>query len=278
MIVQVLADARQVRDDGDPKRAQVIGGADARQQEELRRPDCPAAHDDVPRACRLDAAVSRPLDPYAARALEQQAPRGRAREHLEVSLGFDRTEVRRRSTVANALLDAVLHERHAVLRSAVVVRVQRDAALFGCGCDRAVDRVRLERRQQAHRARPAGLPPFDPFIDRAHVVPRPAVGPEIRPGVEVGGCPPHPDHRVETARSAQHAAARPREPPVVRVHLRLRLVRPVDLREPELMHPAGVMDRRALVRARRPRAGERSPHCPPAGARRRHRPIPSRRR
>ena len=153
VVVQVLADAGQVRDDVDAERAQVIRRPDPREQEELRRPDRPAAHDDLPGVRALDAAVLRPLDADAPRAVEQQAPRDRAGDHLEVRVALDRTDVGRRGAVADAVLDAVLHERHAVLRRAVVVRVQRDAALLRRLGDRHVDRVRLERREQAHGAR-----------------------------------------------------------------------------------------------------------------------------
>ena len=110
-----------------------------------------------------------------------------------------------------------------------------------------VDRVRLERREQAHDARPAGLSPLDALVDRPHVLPRPAVGAEIRPRVEVRGCAANPDHRVEAARAAEDAAARPREPASVGVRLRHGLVGPVDLGEPELVEPPGIVDRGVLV-------------------------------
>ena len=247
VVVQVLADAGQVRDDVDAERAQVIRRPDPREQEELRRPDRPAAHDDLLGLRALDAAVLRPLDADAARAVEQQAPRDRAGDQLEVRVGLDRTDVRRRGAVPDAVLDAVLHERHAVLRRAVVVGVQRDAALLRRLGDRHVDRVRLERREQAHGARPAGLSPLDALVDRAYVLPRPAVGAEIRPRVEVLGRAAHPDHRVEAARAAEDPAARPGEPAAGRVHLRHGLVGPVDLGEPELVDPAGIVDRGVLV-------------------------------
>ena len=68
VVVQVLADAGQVGDDVDPERAQVVRGPDAREQEQLRRADRPAAHDDLCRVRALDAAVVRPLDADAPRA------------------------------------------------------------------------------------------------------------------------------------------------------------------------------------------------------------------
>ena len=52
---------------------------------------------------------------------------------------------------------------------------------------------------------------------------------------------------LRRARPAEDAAARPREPASVGVLLRHRLVGPVDLGEPELVHPPGIVDRRVLV-------------------------------
>ena len=65
----------QVCDDVDPDRAQVVRGAEPREQEELRRPDRPAAHDGLPGPHALDAAVLRPFHPDAARSVEQETPR-----------------------------------------------------------------------------------------------------------------------------------------------------------------------------------------------------------
>ncbi len=247
MVVQVLADTGQVGDDVDPERAQVLRRPDPREQEKLRRSDGSSAHDDVRRVGALDPVAFRPLHADAPRAVEQQAPRRGADDEPEVGVGLDGPDVRRRRAVADAVLDAVLHERHAVLRSAVVVGVRGDAAFLRGRRDRHVDRVRLERGDQAHGARPAGLVPLDALVDGQHVLPRPAVGAEIRPRVEVLGRAAHPDHGVEAARSAEDLAARPREPSPCRMGLRLRLVGPVDVGQPELVDPARVVDRGVVV-------------------------------
>ncbi len=52
---------------------------------------------------------------------------------------------------------------------------------------------------------------------------------------------------LRAARPAEDAAARPREPASVGVHLRHGLVGPVDLGEPQLVKPPGIVDRRVLV-------------------------------
>ncbi len=55
VVVEVLADAREVGDDVDPEGAQVICGADAGEQEQLRRADRAAADDDLVGMHVLDA-------------------------------------------------------------------------------------------------------------------------------------------------------------------------------------------------------------------------------
>ena len=171
------------------------------------------------------------------------APRTSSR----VSARLDGPDVRRRRAVADAVLDAVLHERHAVLRPAVVVGVRGDAALVRRLRDRHVDRIGLERGDEAHRSGPAGLAPLDPLVDGPHLIPRPSLRAEGRPRIEVGGCAAHPDHRVQAARSPEDLATGPRKTASGGVPLRHRLVGPVDLGQPELVEPAGVVDRRVVV-------------------------------
>ena len=171
VVVQVLADAGQVGDDVDPERAQPLRGPHAGEQEELRRSDGSAAQDDLRGAGPLGAAVLRPLDADAAGAVEHEAPGVCAQDELEGVRRLDGPDVRRRRAVAHAVLDAVLHERHAVLRHAVVVGVRGDAALVGRLRDRHVDRIGLERGDEAHRSRTAGLAPLDPLVDGPHVLP-----------------------------------------------------------------------------------------------------------
>ena len=79
MVVEVLADAGQVRDDVDAVRAQVIRRPDPREQQELRRPDRPSAHDDLAGVRALDAVAARDHStPTHAAAVEEQT---RARLH-----------------------------------------------------------------------------------------------------------------------------------------------------------------------------------------------------
>jgi hypothetical protein len=249
VVVQVLADTGQICDHVDSQRAEMRCGPDAGEKQKLRRADRAPTHDDLRRVRRLDVLPLRPFHSGATRAVEQETPRGRPGDEFKLRSCLDRPEVRSRGAVADAVLDAVLHERDAVLRRTVVVAVQRDPALLCSLGDRRVDRIGLERREQADRSGRARLAPLDALVDRPDVIPGPSVGAEIGPRVEVLGRASHPDHRVQTARPAEHAAARPGEPAVVRVHLRHGLVRPILLGQPKLVEPAGIVDRRVLVAA-----------------------------
>jgi hypothetical protein len=49
VVLQVLADAREIVDDLDPQLRQLVGGADARQEQEVRRADGAAGEQDLAR-------------------------------------------------------------------------------------------------------------------------------------------------------------------------------------------------------------------------------------
>ena len=159
----------------------------------------------------------------------------------------------------DTVLDAELHERHAVLRVAVVVVVQRDAALLRRLGDRGVDRVRLERREEVHGPRPAGRAPFDALVHRPHVLPRPAVGTELSPPVEVRRAPRTQIIALREldpprTRPRGHASRRPWRAPAARSR------RPSRPRRARAREAAQGRGSRGSRRDRRPRAGGRGPH------------------
>ncbi len=236
VVVEVATDAGQVGDDVDAERAQLVGRADARGEQEARGPDRAAGDDDLALRVRgLDAPAALVLHPDAAVALEDQAPRGRLGEDRQVRVIEHRPEVRARRAVARAVLDDVLHGRDAELRVAVVVGVERDARL-----DRGVDHRLMERvgpdvLADLHEA-------LDLLEERLHLRPGPAVVARVRPHVVVERVAADPDHPVQRAGAAEHAAARPLQPALHRVHLRRRPDRPVVLAVPQLVHAGDVVD------------------------------------
>ena len=280
VVVQVLADAGQVGDDVDPERAQVLRGPDAGEQEELRRSDRSAAHDDLLGAGPLDAAVLRPLDADAAGAVEQRgAGRIAPGDELEGVRRLDGTDVRRRRAVAHAVLDAVLHERHAVLRHAVVVRVQRRCRTPARPA--AIDTwiaIRLERREEAHRSGPAGLAPLDALVDRA--ARPPTTSPRRR------DTPTYRSRRVRRAPRSSRSGSSIRRAPcraATRAGVRWRAPaapsrRPSRPRTARARGAGRGRGSRGCRRARRPRAGGRARRRRRGAARRPRRPIRRRRR
>ena len=193
-----IADARA----GDPpaRRRRAAAAAPSRSSRRRRSPR---------RACaRLDAAVARPLDADAARARRTAAAARRAPvTTLRSGVRLDRAEVRGRRAVADAVLDAVLHEGDAVLRVPVVVRVERDAALARPPPTIATwIAIRLE--VDVSRLTVPGPPaPRAARCARRRAARRPTTSrrrPRYAQRVEVRGCAAHPDHGVEAARAAEH--------------------------------------------------------------------------
>ena len=84
VILQVLADARQVVHDRDAERLELARVPDAGELQQLRRVDRAAAEDDLLRADHLRLAAVHDLDPDRARPLEDDPVHERAAANLEV--------------------------------------------------------------------------------------------------------------------------------------------------------------------------------------------------
>ncbi len=94
MVLQVLADARPVGDDIDAERAQFRRRTDARELQELRRIDRPAAKNDLaPRANLMLASIAPVLDADGAAPLEGDLRRERVRDDLEVAAFHRRAKI-----------------------------------------------------------------------------------------------------------------------------------------------------------------------------------------
>ena len=205
----------------------------------------------------LDGAVPHDLDADAAASVDDQPPRARSGQDLEVRRVGDRRQEGRRHALAHAVLDVELRVRHAVELLAVVVVVERDPGLLGGVDDRGVDRVRLVLRQ--HVQRPADpvvlartpIEVLGPLEQRQHVGVAPAVVPQVRPGVVVAAMTARVDHPVQRARSAEHLAARPLQLAVRARCLGDRAVAPVLLAVPQLEDARWVVDRRVDIRPAR---------------------------
>src|SRR4051812_6500787 len=215
----------------------MVGRADARQHQQLRRADRARAEEHLTlRAHRLLAAAAvAQHHPDGALALQRDPRDVRARAHLEVRAVPRGAQVRVGGRPAAAVALGDLHERRAVLLGAVVVGDARDADALG-GLQEAP-------RQAARRAlvhdvqRPAdgvvlggaalvvlgleevGTDVLPPPAARALGLPQVVVQ---RPAADV-------QHGVHRARPAQGLAARDEQRAPVAVRLGLGAVVPVQL-------------------------------------------------
>ena len=237
MVLEVLADARQVGHDGDAERPEQLGRPDAGQLEELRRVERPAGQDHLAGrdpVRRQDR--PRHLDADGPPALEQHAVDERARPHLEVRAAHGGMQVRAGGRPAAAPPDVPVEGREPLLPVAVHVVRARVARLDRRREERAEQRVRgrtaLERERPAVAAvrvvvvgRGAILHPLE-VRQAVGVVPgrHPRIG---RPALVVEGVAALEDHPVDAGRPAEHPAAGVVDPPPTHERLGLGLVHPV---------------------------------------------------
>ena len=239
MVLQVSPD-RQVGARLDPEPAQLLGRADAREQQQLRRLVGAGAEDHLAlRPDRLRRVPSHDLDADGAIALEQD-PRGvGVGEHLDVGTQALRREVGERGAAAAAVSLRDLEPADALLGRAVVVVGLGDPGLHG-GLDHR-RRVAMLRAAVADAQRPAGavVIALAAFVVlsllevRQGVLISPAREAHSRPLVVVGAVAADVEHRVERARAAEYAAARQVEPLIGEAGLRLADEAPVEAAVPE---------------------------------------------
>src|SRR5262249_45115423 len=136
VILQVLADAGKVVDDGDAGGLQVVGGADAGKEENVGGADRAGGEDDLfARGRRLllsAGAVAHALD---AAALDDETGDGGAGHDLEIRPRGGGVEERVGGAPAAAVAHGVLVMAGALLLGAVEIVVARDAAALERGGD-----------------------------------------------------------------------------------------------------------------------------------------------
>src|SRR5262249_20228072 len=102
--------------------AEMIGRADSREHQELRRVEHPAGQQHLANRARLlEPATARVLDADRARSIEQDACRERARLDREIGPSHRRPQERGGGAAAPAVLDGPLGETEALLFLTVVV-------------------------------------------------------------------------------------------------------------------------------------------------------------
>ena len=234
MVLEIAADARQVRHRRDLEPFELVGVADAGQHQQLRRVDRAAGEDHL--ALGADARGAPALDMIdadCAGALAAHSLRQRAGAHGQVRPAPGRIQVRARRAPAASAPDRHVHRREPLLLVAVHVGGQRIAGLaprldeglvkgIATGAGRDVQRSVAAPIVVA--AARAGLGALEIGQD-VRVVP--ARQPALRPAIVVAGVAAHVGHPVDRGRAAEHPAARAVDAPAVHVRFGLAPVTPV---------------------------------------------------
>ena len=210
VVLEVASDAAQLVGDRHADLLEVLGRADARQHQDLRR---------VEGARRQDHLAAGARDALLALALVEDAghPRAAQLEALDLGVGDDlevvalhrRPEVGVGAAPAAAVLLEGLEHPDAVLLRAVVVRRARDPARLGSLDEVGVDVARRALVLDVDRAADpvvlgrAALVVLGLEEVRAQALPAPAVGALLLPQVVVERPAADVEHRVHGARPAQ---------------------------------------------------------------------------
>jgi hypothetical protein len=248
MVLQVAAHAGAVGQHLYAVLAQMFGLADPRGHQQMRRADGPRADDHL--GMGGDALFGTrgvaPGHADRARAVEHD-PAGRGtREDPEIPAPPRGLEKRDRRRTAPPVLRGQLEISDAVLRSTVVIGVERIARFLRGGDPRVAYGPLQAHVRHVQRALiavirvRAALLPLGPLEQRQHLVPAPAGIAHLRPAVVILRLPAHVEQPVERRRPAQHLAARPVERAPVQPRIGFGTVAPVDAR---VVHRLEVADR-----------------------------------
>src|SRR5690606_28354271 len=141
VVLQVLADAGKMMDDGDAERGQPLRIADAGALQDRRRTVGAAGQDDLAGGARLEGLPPMRVDD-AARGLAVEGPAAdhRAGDHGEVGAVLHRAQEGARGGIALAVADADDEIADAFGLAAIIVLGGRNA-LFDAGLAEGVDRL-----------------------------------------------------------------------------------------------------------------------------------------
>src|SRR5215472_10071979 len=234
MILQILANARQIADHGDIEVAQVLRRANAGEHENLRRSDCTAAQDDLAlRALLRASGALLKAHNRGTLALEVNSKDVSICPHGEVGARGGRMQESRRGAVPLAVELRHLVKAEAVLGLAVEIMIAFESG-FQSGFDKRV-RERIYGAQIADTQGPSrsvvvrsAVFLFFRFLEVGqHVVIAPARVAEIAPAIVVSAVAADIDHRVDGAAAAQDLAPRPVQTALAQLGFRIGVVGPV---------------------------------------------------
>ena len=247
VVLQVAAHLGAVGHHGNAVLRQVLGRADARQQQQVRRVDGAAAEDDL--AHRLHAmggAVALHGHARGAAGGGGHAGGQRAGDDREVGARHRRLQIGAGGGPAQPVARGGLRAADAFLGRAVEVVVAGNTGLHRRLDEGFYQGVVVAEVADGERAALAAQFGARALIVLAqlevgqHVLEVPAGAALLAPLLEILALAADVDQAVQGGRAAQHPAARPDQPAVVQVGLRLGQVVPAQRR---VVHGLGVADR-----------------------------------
>jgi hypothetical protein len=234
MLLQILADARQVLDHVDADRAEVVGGADPRQHQQLRGAVGARRQDDFPvGADLLELALSHIFDADRPAALDQDAHRLGMGEDGEVGPRLHRRmQIGASRAGAPASVGGDLHPADAFLLGTVVIEADRQARIGGGAHQMGEEGLGNVDGDIADRPLvaviEAGSPPA--ALQLLEIGKDVAIGPAFQsllaPHVEIVPAAAHVDHGVDRGAAAQRAAPPDRQRAAAESRFRLGLIGP----------------------------------------------------
>ena len=233
----------------------MLGGADPRLHQELRRVVGAARQDHFTRGLEAQRLVETPaFDSHGAHAVEHHPLDLQVCLDREVRPLHRRMQIRHRGAAAPSFALRQLVMADAVLRGAVEVVVTLEAGLragFHEGIHHGVARASFGHRQRPARAVQLGLAPLvvlGALEVRQQVVESPSRTARVAPPVVVRAVAADVHHRVGRGGAAEGAPARQVDPPAVAVRLAAGRVIPVHRAVAECGHAERDVDVVARVR------------------------------
>jgi hypothetical protein len=238
MILQILADTRNVADNSDAEAAQILGIADTRQHQQTRRLDHSGAqnrltfgHDRMMRAT-----MPKP-DSGAAISLEHEGFDGGSGQQRQVLRFKRREKVAMDNTKAAAVLGVEIDRPCAVADRRTNIVTNRMPRFCASREESRCQRTGLRHAFDVHGPVVAALAfgasvraGLNALKHRLEVRKIPSTTSRSGPAIEVGRVAPDPDHRVDTARPADDCSARPVDHPSGGSLLRCGAIGPIDIR------------------------------------------------
>ena len=230
--------------------AQLCGGADAREHQQLRRVEGSAAQGHFePRADDLHHIAAPHFHAHRAPAFQHHAQRLGLGAYMQIgALLHYRMQIGRGGRTALAVLRAAMELRDLVVANAFLLRAVEVLVAFQAGLDAGLDECLGDRAraallrdlQRAAAAMPfalAALVAFGALEVGQHLLEAPATAAGARPVVVVAAVAAHVEHGVDGAGAAQAAASRLVAAPAVQAGLGHGLVAVVvDLQGPTRQH------------------------------------------